>query len=177
MKKQFIFIVVAIILTSCNSLAVNTQSPSPSATPAPSTADSSTQAPLPVTESPWKTYTNPQVGFSIQYPSNWQEQDLPDENAGQMHHVALKGTEGGVELTWGIGLGGACPGPEGYQPIAVAKGSMPACHSQRADGTEVWSLAGASLGETSFDGFGYTNDTTEKSRAVVLKVISTLSFP
>jgi hypothetical protein len=173
MRKQSILIIIAIILTYCNSLAVNTQSSS--ATPSPNTTDSLTQAPLKSIEGTWKIYTNAKVGFSIQYPSNWQEQDLPDEVAGQRHHIALQGSEGGVELIWGTGLGGACP--DGYQPIAVAKGSLPACHTQRDDGTEVWSLAGEPLGETSFGGFVYTNDTTGESRDIVLKVISTLSFP
>ena len=177
MRKQSIFIILAILLTSCNSLAVNIESPSPSATFAPSTADSSTQAPLSVTDTSWKTYTNPQVGFSIQYPSNWQEQDLPDEAGGNMHHIALQGPEGGVELLWGTGFGGACPGPEGYQPIAVAKGTLPACHTQREDGTEVWSLDGEPLANTGFGGEAYTNDATAKSREVVLQVVSTLSFP
>jgi hypothetical protein len=87
----------------------------------------------------------------------------------------LKGPEGAVELLWGTGFGGACP--EGYQPIAVAKGTLPACHTQRDDGTELWSLAGQPIGDTNFTGFVFTNDTTLKSREVVLQVISTLSFP
>jgi hypothetical protein len=175
MRKQSIFLIFAIILASCNSLAGNTQSPSSSAPPSPGTADSPTQAPSSATETTWKTYTNAQVGFSIQYPSNWQEEDLPDENEGQMHHIALKGPEGGVELVWGTGLGGACP--EGWQSITVAKGSWPACHSQRQDGTELWSLAAQPIGNTSFTGFVNTNDATATSRAVVLQVVSTLSFP
>jgi hypothetical protein len=131
--------------------------------------------PAPVTKATWKTYTNAQVGFSIQYPSNWQEEDLPDEGAGTRHHIVLKGPEGAVELLWGTGFGGACP--EGYQPIAVAKGTLPACHTQREDGTELWSLTGNPLENTGFAGEAYTNDATAKSRAVVLQVVSSLSFP
>lgn len=128
-----------------------------------------------VTEATWKTYTNAQAGFSIQYPSNWQEQDFPDEVAGTRHHIVLNGPEGAVELLWGTGFGGACP--DGYQPIAVAKGTLPACHTQREDGTEFWSLTGDPLANTGFEGIVYTNDTTAESRAVVLQVVSTLSFP
>ncbi len=175
MKKQTLILIFAILLASCNSLAGNTQSPSPSVTPPPSTAVSSTPTLSSVTETTWKTYANAQAGFSIQYPSNWQEEDLPDEAGGQRHHIVLKGPEGAVELQWGTGFGGACP--EGYQQIAVAKGTLPACHTQREDGTELWSLAGEPLGNIGFGGFVYTNDTTEKSRAVVLQVVSTLSFP
>ena len=167
MRKQSMVLIVVMVLVSCNSLAGNT--------PSPSTTVSSTQIPSSTIETTWKTYTNAEVGFSIQYPSDWQEQDLPDENEGQRHHIALQGPEGGMELIWGTGLGGACP--EGYQPMAVAQGNWPACHAQREDGTDLWSLAAQPVGDTNFTGFVYTNDTTAKSREVVLRVISTLSFP
>jgi hypothetical protein len=168
LRKQSLFFVLVMLLASCSSSAQNTQSPSPTSTV------SATQAPSSEVEASWKTYTNTEVGFSIQYPANWEEQDLPDENDGQMHHIALQGPEGGVELIWGAGLGGACP--EGYQPMTVAKGTWPACHSQRDDGTELWSLAAQPVGDTNFTGSVYTNDTTAQSREVVLQVILTLSF-
>jgi hypothetical protein len=161
-KKQSIILVFVMLLMSCNSLTSNTIA-------------NSTETPSSGIETTWKTYTNAEVGFTIQYPSDWQEQDLPDENDGQLHHVALTGPEGGVELIWGVGLGGACP--QGYEPIAVAQGTWPACHSQRDDGTELWSLAPPPIGDTNFAGFVYTNNTTAESREVVLQVISTLSFP
>ena len=169
MRKRSMFLIFATVLASCSSLAQNTQSPSSTPTV------SATQAPSTEVDASWKTYTNAQVGFSIQYPANWQEQDLPDENAGQRHHITLQGPEGGVELVWGVGLGGACP--DGYQPIAVAQGEWPACHSQREDGTDLWSLFPPPIGDTNFGGFVYTNDTTAESREIVLHVISTLSFP
>ena len=168
-RKQFISLIFVMVLASCSPLVQNTQSPSPV------TGGNTTQAPSSEVDASWKTYTNAEVGFSIQYPVNWQQQDLPDENDGQLHRIALQGPEGGMELVWGVGLGGACS--EGYQPIAVAKGSLPACHTQRDDGTELWSLAGQPIGDTNFGGFVFTNDTTTQSREVVLQVISTLSFP
>jgi len=157
------------MLASCSSLRQTTQAPSPSPT------GGATPAPASEVDASWKTYTNAGVGFSIRYPANWQEQDLPDENGGQMHRIGLQGPEGGMELAWGIGFGGACP--QGYQPIAVAQGDWPACHSQRDDGTDIWSLAPPPIGDTSFGGFVYTSDTTAQSREVVLRVLSTLSFP
>ena len=169
MKKASLFLIFVMILASCSSFAQNPQSPSAAPTV------SATQAPSSEEDLSWKTYTNAEVGFSIQYPANWQQQDLPDENAGQMHHISLQGPEGGMELVWGVGLGGACP--DGYQPIAVAQGTWPACHTQRDDGTELWSLAGQAIGDINFGGFVYTNDTTAESREVVLRVLSTLSFP
>lgn len=169
MRKRSMLLIFVMVLASCSSLAENPQSPSSNST------GSATQAPSSEVEASWNTYTNAEVGFSIQYPANWQEEDLPDENAGQMHRIALKGPEGGIELAWGVGLGGACP--DGYQPIAVAQGTWPACHSQREDGTDLWSLAPPPIGDTNFGGFVYTNDTTAGSREVVLQVLSTLSFP
>ena len=169
MRKRSLFLIFAMVLASCSSFAGNTESPSLTPTV------SATQAPASEVDASWKTYTNAEVGFSIQYPAHWQEQDLPDDNDGQRHHIALQGPEGGVELSWGVGFGGACP--EGYQPMAVAKGSLPACHTQREDGTELWSLTGQPLENTSFSGLVYTNDTTAESREVVLQVVSTLSFP
>jgi hypothetical protein len=168
-KKRSIFLIFVIVLASCSSLAQNPQSPSAAPTV------SATQATASEVEASWKTYTNAGAGFSIQYPADWQEQDLPDENDGQMHRIALQGPEGGVELAWGVGFGGACP--DGYQPIAVAQGTWPACHNQREDGTDVWSLAPPPIGDTNFGGFVYTNGTTAESREVVLQVLSTLSFP
>src|SRR6266540_281434 len=103
MKKRSMLLIFVIVLASCSSFAENTQSPS--STP---TANAK-QAPSSEVDASWNTYTNAEVGFSIQYPANWQEQDLPDENDGQRHHIALQGPEGGVELVWGVGLGGACP--------------------------------------------------------------------
>jgi hypothetical protein len=162
-------LIFVMALASCSSFVQNTQSRSPTPT------GSATQAPSAEVDASWKTYTNAEVGFSLQYPANWQEQNLPDENDGQRHHIALQGPEGGIELVWGVGLGGACP--QGFQPMSVAQGDWPACHAQREDGTELWSLDIHPVGDTNFTGFVYTNDTTAKSRDVVLKVISTLSFP
>ena len=174
MKRKWLFLFFAITLASCNSLAADPQVTSPSV----STADVTEipkQTPSSGVDPTWSKYTNEQVGFSIEYPSDWHEEDLPDENQGQMHHIALKGPEGGVELIWGTGVGGGCP--EGYQPLDVAQGNWPACHTQREDGTDLWSLAGQPVGETSLSGFVYTNDTAATSRDVVLEVISTLSLP
>lgn len=175
MKKLTVFLVLLIALASCSSLVTNQQAQPPMATPLPGDVQNSTQAPSPSMDSTWKKYENTQLGFSIQYPAHWQEQDLPDENDGQRHHIALQGAEGVVELIWGTGLGGACP--QGYESITIAKGSLSACHTQRDDKTEMWSLDSQSLGNTGFGGFAYTNDTTDKSRELVLQVLSTLNLP
>jgi len=167
-RKQSLLLIFVMVLASCSPFTQNAQSPSPAPT------GSATQASSSEVDASWNTYTNAEVGFSIQHPANWQQQDLPDENEGQLHRIALQGPEGGMELVWGTGVGGACP--EGYQPLTVAQGTWPACHTQRDDGTELWSLAGQPIGATNFTGFVYTNDATAESRAVVLQVLSTLSF-
>jgi len=168
-RKRFMSLILVMVLVSCSSFAQNTQPPS--STP----AVSATQASSSVVDASWKTYTNTEAGFSIRYPANWQQQTLPDENYGQLHHIVLQGPEGAVELLWGVGLGGACP--SGYEPLAVAQGTWPACHTQKEDGTDAWSLAPPPVGGIDFGGFVYTNDTTAQSREVVLQVLGTLSFP
>jgi hypothetical protein len=165
MKIHLIIVMLTgmFLVTSCSASPQSTSAATPADTPSPSSATA------------WQVYTNTEVGFGIRYPSTWQIEALPDENAGQLHRMLLRGPEGGVELDWGVGLGGACP--EGYQPLKVAQGELPACHGQNADGTEQWSLAGRQLGQISFSAIAYTSDTAASSRDLVLQILSTLSFP
>jgi hypothetical protein len=123
----------------------------------------------------WQTYKNSEAGFSIQYPSTWKMEALPDQNSGALHGVSLKGAEGGVELYWGVGFGGACP--EGFQSIKVAQGELPVCYAKNADGTERWDNITKELSNTGFSARAYTTDTASSSHDLLLKVISTLSFP
>jgi hypothetical protein len=124
----------------------------------------------------WQTYTNPEAGFSIQYPSAWKMEALPDQNSGALHGISLKGAEGGVELYWGTGLGGGCT-PEGIQNIQVAQGELQTCYGKNADGTEHWENISKNLSNVSFSARAYTTDTASSSHDLLLKVISTLSFP
>ena len=109
-------------------------------------------------------------------PSTWKLETLPDVNSGALHGVSLKGTEGTVELYWGVGLGGGCTS-EGMQTIRVAQGELPVCHGKAADGTEHWENISKSLSTVSFSPRGYTSDTASSSHDLLLMVISTLSFP
>jgi hypothetical protein len=171
---MIVMVVMALLVTACGPSSA-TGSPVPAQlTAVPGPVGSSQPTPASGAGAGWNKYAAP-AGFSIQYPPSWQEEDLPDEVAGQRHHIAVTGPEGGVELIWGTGLGGACPA--GYQPLAVAQGTWPACHTQKDDGTDLWSLAGQTEGGKDFAGFAYTNDTTAQSKALVLQVLSTLSFP
>ena len=132
--------------------------------------------PSPSTTSDWQTYTNPEAGFSIHYPSTWKSEVLPDQNSGALHGVSLKGAEGGVELYWGVGLGGGCT-PAGIQTIQVAQGELNTCYGKTEEGTERWENISKNLSTTSFSARAFTADTESSSHDLVLQVISTLSFP
>jgi hypothetical protein len=132
--------------------------------------------PTPSAASDWQTYTNAEAGFRIQYPSPWKLEALPDQNSGALHGVSLKGAEGGVELYWGVGLGGGCT-PEAIQTIKVAQGELNTCYGKTAEGTERWENISKNLSSVSFSARAFTADTAVSSHNLVLKVISTLSFP
>jgi hypothetical protein len=133
-------------------------------------------APAPGGTSDWQTYSNPEAGFSISYPAAWESEVLPDQNNALLHGVALKGAEGGVELYWGVGLGGACA-PEAVQKIKVAGGELQTCYVKNADGTESWENITMELPAAGFSARAYTLDAAASSRELVLQVVSSLSFP
>jgi putative hemolysin len=131
------------------------------------------QAPVPVSE--WQLYTDAEAGFSIQMPSTWSSATLPDQNGGAIQGTAFTGPEGGVEVYWGVGFGGACPG--GTEPVQLAQGELPACHTTTPGGAEVWSQIGYEVsGGNSFSVRAYTSDAQPASHELVLQVLATLTF-
>ena len=127
------------------------------------------------TAAAWQTYTNAEVGFSIKMPPTWGQQTLPDQNGGAIHGQAFTGPEGGVEVYWGVGFGGACP--SGTEPVQLAQGELPACHTTNSDGTETWSRIGYEVGGgNSFSVRAYTSDAEPSSHDLVLQVLATLAF-
>lgn len=122
----------------------------------------------------WQTYANP-LGFSIRYPATWSQNELPQQAGETIHTVTLQGSEGGVDLHWGIGFGGACP--QGYTTVKVAEGELPACYTLNADGTEVWSQIGKQLEATSFSADAHTSNAGPGNHDLILEILSTLSFP
>ena len=123
----------------------------------------------------WHTYTNAEVGFSLQVPPTWSQATLPDQNEGAIHGEGFTGPEGGVEIYWGVGFGGACP--TGTEPVQLAQGEAAACHATQSDGTEVWSQIGYEVsGGNSFSVRAYTSDAQPSSHDLVLQVLSTLTF-
>ena len=146
--------------------------------PAPAPVASSGAAPVATEPAPageWQTYTNAEVGFSIQMPPTWSQQTLPDQNNGAIHGMAFTGPEGGVEVYWGVGFGGACP--SGTEPVQLAQGELPACHTTNSDGTEIWSQIGYEVGGgNSFSVRAYTGNAEPSSHDLVLQVLATLTF-
>lgn len=177
MKTHVVPVMLAgmFLVTSCGALPRRTSAATPTEKPSTSSEATQVEGPTQSSEPAWQVYTNAEAGFGIRYPSTWLMEAMPDENAGQLHRILFSGPEGGLQLEWGTGVGGACP--EGYQPVKVAQGDLPACHNQNADGTEQWSLAGKQLGQISFTATAYTSNTDASSRDLVLQILSTLSFP
>ena len=135
--------------------------PAPAATPPAAGSDG------------WQTYSNP-LGFSIRYPATWSEEEVAQQAGETFQTVSLKGAEGGVNLRWGVGFGGACP--QGYTTVKVAEGELSACYTKNADGTELWAQIGKQLETTSFSADARTNNADPASHDLVLQVLSTLSF-
>jgi TolB protein len=123
----------------------------------------------------WQTYTNAEAGFSIQTPPTWSQQTLPDQNDGAIHGEAFTGAEGGVEVYWGVGFGGACT--TGTVAVQLAQGETTACYTKNSDGSEVWSQIGYVVdGGNSFSVRAYTSDAQQSSHDLVLQVLATLTF-
>ena len=123
----------------------------------------------------WQTYTDAEAGYSIQTPQNWESAARPDQNDGAIHGRSFIGPEGGVEVYWGTGFGGACP--EGTEPVQLAQGEAPACHATQADGTEVWSQIGYQVeGGNAFSVRAYTTNADPASHDLILQVLATLTF-
>jgi TolB protein len=133
------------------------------------------QEPTPVPASNTQWYVDQAVGYALEVPETWSEQTLPDQNEGTIHGMAYSGAEGGMEVYWGVGFGGACPG--GTQPAQLAQGEVEACYALQDDGTEVWSQIGYQVeGGNDFSARAYTSDTQPTSHDLVLQVLATLTF-
>jgi Tol biopolymer transport system component/putative hemolysin len=166
MKKRFVLTMLAAAFLVAACLPLPAQLPAPVSSPVVEPA---------ATGSNWQLYTNEEVGFSLQYPPTWTEQTLPDQNGGAIHGMAFAGSEGGVEVYWGVGFGGACP--TGTVDVQLAAGEEPACYAKNPDGTEMWGQIGYEVeGGNSFSVRAYTNDAQPSSHDLVLQVLSTLTF-
>lgn len=125
--------------------------------------------------SEWQAFTNTEAGFIIQVPLNWSQQTLPDQNDGAIHGESFTGPEGGTEVYWGIGFGGACSA--GTEPVQLSQAEVEACHARNSDGTEIWEQIGYEMsGGNSFSVRAYTSNAEPASHDLVLQVLSTLTF-
>ena len=155
---------------------------SPAATsPATSEGPATPEGPLPPVAAPtaeptqaeaWQTYTNPEIGLSIQYPPDWTQTEIPPSQT--MQAIALNGPEGSVELYWGTGFGGACAFEA--TTVTVAQGQLPTCYSVEANGVQHWEQINKQLSTTSFSGRAFTKNAEPASGDAVLAVLATLSF-
>ena len=85
------------------------------------------------------------------------------------------GPQGGVDVYWGTGFGGACP--SGTVPVQMAGEELQACYTAKDDGTEVWSQIGYQVsGGNSFSVRAYTSNAEAASHDLVLQVLATLTF-
>jgi hypothetical protein len=170
-------LVAALTLAACAAIppaaAPAPAPPSREPTPAPVAAavPAATAAPPQSAASEWQNYTNGEAGFSIRYPDNWRQAELPPTEMAR--GVALDGPEGTVQLYWGTGFGGYCA-----EAIAVktAQGELPACHSVDASGIQHWDQVNKELPAVSFSGRAFTKDATPASGDAVLAVLATLAF-
>lgn len=140
---------------------------SPETAPTPGSAAGS--------EVSWQPYANPQAGYTLKAPATWRQQTLPDQNNGAIHGESYSGTEGGVEIYWGVGFGGACP--QGTEPVKLAAEEVPACHTTKDDGTEEWNQIDYVVdGGNTFSARAYTSNSQTSSHDLVLQALSTLIF-
>lgn len=174
MKTLALWMLVAgLLVAACAAPQATMTTPAPIATPEPMP----TSAPAEPAETPavaWQQYVNSEAGFRIDYPATWTQEALPDQNNGLLKGVALRGPEGSIELSWGVGFGGACP--DGYQPLAVAQGELNTCYVQNADGTENWEQIYTQLGDVTFGGRAFTSNADPASRETILASLATLAF-
>ena len=139
------------------------------------TIEATTAAAPPAPGADWQTYTDVEVGYSITTPPDWNQQPLPDQADGAIHGMGFSGPQGGVDVYWGTGFGGACP--SGTVPVQMAGEELPACYTAKDDGTEVWSQIGYQVsGGNSFSVRAYTSNAEPASHDLVLQVLATLTF-
>jgi putative hemolysin len=200
----FTVVLIALLLVACVQPAAPVPATAPAPAPATATAaQPATQAPVtsaptsqaPATSAPaaqptkaatttvtvssailpvgWQVYANP-AGFAIGYPPSWTIQAQPDTNDGHIHTQALKGAEGEVDLSWGVGFGGACP--PGYIMVKVAQGYIQACYQKNVDGSESWTQMSYMLPNDGFSGQAKTGNAAPASHDLVLQILSTLTF-
>jgi len=122
----------------------------------------------------WKTYSNPEIKLTLQYPPDWSLEKQTVKTGDESQTVSFKGKEGFFVISWGSGFGGGCP--EGYEDINLKRESIKVCHGIDTDGNENWAGFSKILKNTSFTGQATAYKPSETNREVILKIISTMEF-
>lgn len=120
----------------------------------------------------WKTYTNSEIGLSINFPNNWSLQELTDQE--KIDGIEIQGKQGDLRLVWGSGLGGGCN--QSYEKIQIKDEQLDTCHSINSDNSEVWGQINKLLKDTAFSGMATAYAPRQGNRDVILKILSTLKF-
>ncbi len=121
----------------------------------------------------WLTF-DPQAPFSFQYPTSWGLEAVPSDE--QKQGIHLQGPEGDIYLNWGKGFTGECE-KSSLTQIEFKQEKLPACSEKVADGVEQWRMINKQLSpEVSFSARATANNPSDKNRAMILKIFSTVTF-
>ena len=179
-RPILVFVLIALLAAACAPVPAPAPLPASNATAAQPAAPAPMPAVPPAGVTPavipagWQVYTNP-MGFAISYPATWTAQaQPPDSNNSGIQTDALQGPEGEVDLSWGVGFGGACP--SGATTVKVAQGDIQTCYQKNASGTESWTQMSHPLPNTGFQGRASTRDAQPASHDMILQIVSTLTF-
>lgn len=133
--------------------------------------------------SKWKTYDQKDIKLSFRYPPNWNIEELNKDKykEGNWSGVRVKGEQGDVELLWGWGFGGACPG--GYEDISIKNKKLHTCHGLDQEGYERWNQIGGvegkqmgNSGRVGFTAKASAYPPSQANRNTILKIISSIDL-
>ncbi len=151
-------------------------SPTQFSAPAPAP----TPAPVPTINptANWKTYTNKELGYSIQHPSDWTEQYNKNRNL-----LVLTGNEGSVSILWSERATDsviACFESGTQQDIYSKAGVLHACRYFRDNGSETWNIIKQKFDDLRNNAVGFiiqgTYKNPPKNSVVISQILSTFKF-
>ncbi len=121
----------------------------------------------------WLTFES-KAPFVFQYPTSWGLEAAASD--GEKEGIHLQGPEGDIYLNWGKGFGGACD-EKMLTTVKLKNETLSACQEVKNEGKEAWWLISKQLSpEVSFDARADVKTPIEKNRAMILTILSTVSF-
>lgn len=178
MKKvllSFLAVIVLLSLMGGSYVAGSNQNKTPStltATPAPTITQAPSSSTVP---SDWKTYTNKDLKFSMQYPPTWSFADIKELQESTASGVKFIGEQGSVSLVWGSGFGGGCNEADQIE-LSVFGETVKACHALTSDGGENIHQIYKTLPTMTFSASATVSTPYVKNHQVVTKILETLVF-